>query len=127
MKRFQLCLFALAMLLLPGTVQAGTLTCGPSDCYWVGKIKKIKLTMSKKITMYFDANITLPPATNFPCATSTTAILGAKFLISDEPVYAEYLYSTLLSAKLANSDVEVRFKCTNGTLGFLEIDWITLL
>ena len=95
-------LLALA-LIAPTSAAAGSLTCGSGGgpfCAWTGKIDRVYVNDSQVILMYYDVPVDVTALTNagLTCA-SPSSSKSALFKISNAPTYAEYLYSTLLTAK----------------------------
>ncbi len=120
-------LFAMALGIAPQAAMAQGFTCGGSGagayCQYTGKVSRAYVNESNQILMYFEQSIDLA----LPAAVGITGITknqAGTYYISNNPDFAEYLYSTLVTALAADKTVVVQFKVSES--GYLRMNKIWL-
>ncbi len=111
---------------LPSAAHAGSFNCYAAHggyCQYVGTVKRLYVNESNLILVYFDS----PYDTSLLATAGITGVTandsGAYGIVANA-TFAEYLYSTLLTAKTANRQVVMQFRGT--TASRIKIDKIWL-
>lgn len=118
---------ALAVIMAPQSAVAQTFSCasynGAPYCSYVGKVQKAYINEGNVLLFYFEESIDLSvvSASGYTGSPSTVA---AAYLTTTNPVFAEYLYSTMLTALAADKVVTIQMSGLEG--GYLRINriWI---
>ncbi len=115
----------LVFALWPGAANAQDFTCAVSQnisyCQYVGKIKTVYINNSNVILLYFEQTVdtALPASVGYNGVSNGSA---AAFTVTVNPTFAEYLYSTALTAFAADKTVAMQFRQTVG--GYMQVDRI---
>ncbi|WP_229954367.1 hypothetical protein [Parasphingorhabdus litoris] len=124
-SRFLLVIVALGM--MPQSAMAQTFTCAVSKgipyCEYKGKVRQAYMNDDNLVLMYFEEYIDLSvvSAAGYSGVSGTYA---AAYLHTENPAFAEALYSTILTALAADKEVAIQMRGSQG--GLLKIDrfWI---
>ncbi|SIO20894.1 hypothetical protein SAMN02745824_3359 [Parasphingorhabdus marina DSM 22363] len=117
----------IALVALPGVANAQSFSCAGSGagayCQYTGKVARAYINDGNLILMYFEQ----PINTNLPAAVGITGITQAAagaYYTPNNPEFAEYLYSTIVTALAADKTVSLQFKAAQS--GYLRINKIWL-
>jgi len=123
--------FFIALLAFPLTVHQAnaeqSFSCKISGshhhCSYTGKVRTAYVREDNVILMYFEQpiDLSLPPTVGIEGVTQASA---RRINIDQRPVFAEYFYSTILSAQATGRPVSLLFD--QQTAGYLKIDRIWL-
>ncbi len=92
-------------------------------CQYTGKISKLYVNDGNFIIMYFENSVDPTAISNAGISASVNDAGG--YLITDNPIYAEYLYSTLITAQASKRPVTIQFFGT--TSGYLKLSKVWLV
>lgn len=113
MKLFARVALAASVFLFPSTLMAQTFTChaassGTGYCQYTGKLSRVYINENDKILIYFEEpiDISLPASVGL---TSVTRGEAADYRFSYGERFAEYLYSTSLTALAGDKTVVMQF------------------
>ncbi|SIO20919.1 hypothetical protein SAMN02745824_3360 [Parasphingorhabdus marina DSM 22363] len=118
----------LGAVVLSGTAHAQTFTCAVSNnipyCQYTGKLDRVYINIDKWMLFYFEqsVDIALPASAGFTGISRGDA--GA-FAVSADPEFAEYFYSTALTAFAGEKTVTIQMRGNVG--GYMKVDriWVT--
>ncbi len=99
--------------------------CSPSYggyCQYTGKISQLYVNDSNFIIMYFENSV--DPAIISDAGIPASRYNAGGYLITDNPIYAEYLYSTLITAQASKRPVTIQFFGTKS--GYLKLSKVWL-
>ncbi|GAA0464021.1 hypothetical protein GCM10009096_00600 [Parasphingorhabdus litoris] len=99
--------------------------CSPSYggyCQYTGKISQLYVNDANLIIMYFENSV--DPAVISNTGISASVNNAGAYMITDNPIYAEYLYSTLITAQASKRPVTIQFFGT--TSGYLKLSKVWL-
>lgn len=124
--KLKIVFFALALALMPQKVWAQTFACGMSGstgyCAYTGKLSRVYINEDNLLLIYFEqtVDISLPATVGITGATNGTA---TKYSLNANAKFADYLYSTALTALAADKTVAMQFR---QAAGYLVVDriWI---
>ncbi len=126
-RRFALVVLAVAVLAgTGGDARAMSFNChagsGNPYCVYGGKVTRLYINESGLILMYFEGAVDALLATNhgLACAQNQGA---AKYQTTWGA--ADFIYSTLMTAKTSNQDISLQLRCAHGGT-YLNIDRIWL-
>ena len=91
-------------------------------CQYTGKISRLYVNDGNFIIMYFENSV--DPAIISAAGISASVQDAGGYLITDNPIYAEYLYSTLITAQASKRPVTIQFFGT--TQGYLTLTKVWL-
>lgn len=122
----RLLLIAVAFL-LPSSAMAQTFSCHPHNgapyCFYSGKLSRVYVNEGNLMLFYMEEAIdaNLPSSVGISGVSQLTSVA---YPASNNPVFAEYLYSTALTAYAGNKTVSMQFRRVYG--GWLIVDriWI---
>lgn len=95
---------------------------GNGYCQYKGQVSKVYVNAGNIILLYFDEAMA-PADAQVAGYTISSGVAGA-YKITNNPDFAKMLYSTLLTAKSQNKEVQVQMRGTES--GYMKIDrvWI---
>jgi len=112
---------------LPGIAHAQSFACAVSNgapyCSYTGKLSRVYINESNTMLFYFEqtADIALPASVDY---TGVTNGMAAAYTATVNPIFAEFFYSTALTALAADKTVGIQMRQTVGR--YLKVDRIWL-
>lgn len=117
----------LATCVLPGVASAQGFTCGGSGagayCQYTGKVARAYSNDTNAILLYFEETVDISLAANVGITGVSNNQAGV-YYTTNNATFAEYLYSTMVTALAADKTVQVQFKVSQS--GYLRINKIWL-
>ena len=127
-KRTKLaCIVAILIVLsASGVAKAGSFTCHSAHggyCAYVGKVSRVYVNEGNVILAYF-ASDDDPALLQNTGITGVTAYQAGSYIIGTSPTFAEYLYSTLLTAKTTDRPVVMQFRGSAANFVKIDRNWL---
>lgn len=110
----------------PSVANAQTTTCAVSQnipyCQYTGKLKTVYINDSNLMLLFLEQPVdtALPASVGYTGVTNGTA---GMYTTTVNPSFAEFLYSTALTASAADKTVTMQFR---GAAGYMKVDRIWL-
>ncbi len=114
----------LAFAVWPSTLNAQTFTCAVSQnvpyCQYTGKLKNVYINEGNLMLLSFEqsVDISIPASVGYTGVTNGSA---GMYTTTANPSFAEFLYSTALTAFASEKPVTMQFR---GAAGYMKIDRI---